>query len=169
MAVFGNLLYVGIMKLSEWIGTSIAKRVIVKSNLEAEELSDFGPFVLRLKPAEVKASVEYIQSLLPTKLDVFMDILVAEFLKAGNCMEEAMEKLFIENQKKSKPKGLAIDDFKALLFEIDPTLPPVRVTTMFRNGCKLSSSSEYMDKNALSYLFNHQDTYCNMQRKILTT
>ena len=138
----------GDYEVSEWIGTSIAKRVIVRSNLEAEELSDFGPFVLRLQPAEVKASVEYIQSLLPTKLDVFMDILVAEYLKAGNCIEEAMEKLFVEKSKKSKSKGLAIDDFKALLFEIDPTLPPVRVTTMFRNGCKLSSSSEYMDKNA---------------------
>ena len=95
----------GDYEVSEWIGTSIAKRVIVKSNLEAEELSDFGPFVLRLKPAEVKASVEYIQSLLPTKLDVFMDILVAEFLKAGNCIEEAMEKLFIEKSK-SKSRDL---------------------------------------------------------------
>ena len=50
--------------------------------------------------------MEYIQSLLPTKLDVFMDILVAEYLKAGNCIEEAMEKMFIEKSKKSNQRGL---------------------------------------------------------------
>ena len=37
---------------------------------------------------------------------------------------------------------------KSLLLEIDPTLPQVRITTMFRNGCKSSSSNEFMDRNA---------------------
>ena len=138
----------GDYEISQWIGISIAKRVIVKSTLNSDAMSEIGPFALRLQPVEIKATMEHIDALLPTTLDVFMDVLVAEYLKAGNRMEETLDKIYTEKAVKEKKKGLMINEFKSLLLEIDPTLPQVRITTMFRNGCKSSSSNEFMDRNA---------------------
>ena len=43
------------------------------------------------------------------------------------------DKIYTEKAVKEKKKGLMINEFKSLLLEIDPTLPQVLITTMFRN------------------------------------
>ena len=129
----------------------VMKQTVVPSNLKPEKADALGPYVVKMKQTVVADIYKNISSMLPVRLDTFLDMLVAEHLKAGKSMEKAMTDIY-EETKRGKHSGLTLDEFRALVKKIDPTIPGVRVASLFHSGLASSKHGECLDIHSFKIL-----------------
>jgi hypothetical protein len=115
----------------------ILKQTIVKSTLDAEKAEALGPYVVRMNGRKCDAVYERIVAMLPAKVDTFMDMMVAEQLQAGQQMEKELHSVFKEATAHTRA-GMTLEEFRLLLKKIDPSLPQIRIASLYHTGLEHS-------------------------------